>query len=157
MKIGIVIIITLSVLLWVLFSANNVSIVDPAHKTPTAELTTPPSLTNQGIASPKQATTTPPDITQTPTQQANNTVQAEPTNPAEKSHLDHLSPEMKQSIKDKLFHHGPKTVTKDSKGRLCLDQTGRYVNMPVAVRKADGTIEIKEYSVIPDSNTVTAP
>lgn len=78
------------------------------------------------------------------------------TSPAEKSHLDHLSPEMKQAIKDKLFHHGPKHITKDSQGRIHMDHAGRYVNMPVAVRKDDGTIEIKEYSVISDTKTDTA-
>jgi hypothetical protein len=74
----------------------------------------------------------------------------------EKSHLDHLSPEMKQALKDTLFHHGPKTITEDNQGRVRLKQAGRYVNLPVAVRKADVTIEIKEYSVIPDTSTVTA-
>ena len=64
-------------------------------------------------------------------------------------HIDMLSPEMRQAIKDKLFHHGPKTVIYHDDGRISLPANGRYTQMPVAVQMPDGTIKIQEYSVLP--------
>ena len=64
-------------------------------------------------------------------------------------HIDMLSEEMKQSIRDKLFHHGPKeTITRDD-GTIILPANGRFTQMPVAVQMPDGTIKIQEYSVLP--------
>ncbi len=65
-------------------------------------------------------------------------------------HIDMLTPEMRQAIKDKLFHHGPKTVIYHDDGRISLPANGRYTQMPVAVQMPDGTIKIQEYSVLPD-------
>lgn len=73
-------------------------------------------------------------------------------NPTAIDNTQNLSPQMKQALKDKLLHHGPKTITKDDNGRIRLDSAGRYTNMPVAVRQADGSIKIKEYSVVPETN-----
>lgn len=69
--------------------------------------------------------------------------------PQEKRHIDMLSEEMKQSIRDKLFHHGPKDVIERDDGTIILPSNGRFTQMPVAVEMPDGTIKIQEYSVLP--------
>ena len=67
------------------------------------------------------------------------------------SHFDQLSPEIKQAVKDKLLHSEPLDITKDNKGRTVLKHNRRFTQMPVAVKNADGSVTIKEYSHIPDS------
>lgn len=65
-------------------------------------------------------------------------------------HQDMLTEEMKQGIRDKLFFHGPKEVIQHPDGRMELPSNGRFTQMPVAVKMPDGTIQIKEYSSIPE-------
>ena len=67
------------------------------------------------------------------------------------SHLEKLSPEVKQAVKDKLLHSEPLDIHKDKKGRTILRSNGRFTQMPVAVKNEDGSVTIKEYSHIPDS------
>lgn len=64
-------------------------------------------------------------------------------------HIDMLSEEMKQSIRDKLFHHGPKETIERDDGVIILPANGRFTQMPVAVQMPDGSIKIQEYSVLP--------
>jgi hypothetical protein len=145
MKIGIGIVCALGILAWLILASPSVSVVDS---------TTQKHIVLDKPHSPVAQSPTQPQTPATNQASAGAHVQAEVA--PKKSHLDHLSPEMKQAVKDTLFHHGPKTITKDNQGRIRMDHAGRYVNMPVAVRKADGSIEIKEYSVIPDAQTETA-
>ena len=65
-------------------------------------------------------------------------------------HIDMLSPEMRQALRDKLIHHGPKRVIRHDNGMISLPANGRFTQMPVAVEMPDGTIKIQEYSVLPD-------
>lgn len=65
-------------------------------------------------------------------------------------HIDMLSEEMKQSIRDQLFQHGPKTVIQLPNGSYIMPHEGRVTQMPVAVEMPDGTIQIKEYSELPE-------
>jgi len=65
-------------------------------------------------------------------------------------HVDMLSPEMRQALRDKLIHHGPKTVIYHDNGMISLPANGRFTQMPVAVEMPDGTIKIQEYSVLPN-------
>ncbi|OUS41288.1 hypothetical protein A9R00_01695 [Oleispira antarctica] len=65
-------------------------------------------------------------------------------------HQDMLSEEMKQAIRDKLLFHGPMEVITHPDGRIELPSNGRFTQMPVAVEMPDGTIQIKEYSSLPD-------
>lgn len=65
-------------------------------------------------------------------------------------HQDMLSEEMKQAIRDKLIFHGPMEVINHPDGRIELPSNGRFTQMPVAVEMPDGTIQIKEYSVVPE-------
>ncbi|MGR6874527.1 hypothetical protein ACU6U9_20040 [Pseudomonas sp. HK3] len=148
MKFSVIVVIFAAALAWLLFDLNKVSIIDTAK-----HIDAP--VTNE-TASMIKPRTQAPLSSETDIKQDISDAGSKPDTSVVKSHLDHLSPEMKQALKDTLFHHGPKTITEDSHGRVRLNQAGRYVNMPVAVRKADGTIEIKEYSVIPDTSTVTA-
>lgn len=67
------------------------------------------------------------------------------------SHLNQLSPEIKQAIKEKLYHHNPKEAITDSSGGTLVPFNGKYTQMPVAVEMPDGSIQIREYSVIPES------
>ena len=71
-------------------------------------------------------------------------------NDAMPRHQDMLTEEMKQAIRDKLFFHGPKEVIKHPDGRIELPSNGRFTQMPVAVKMPDGTIQIKEYSSLPE-------
>jgi len=65
-------------------------------------------------------------------------------------HIDMLSPAMRQALRDKLIHHGPKTVIYHDNGMISLPANGRFTQMPVAVEMPDGTIKIQEYSVLPN-------
>jgi len=65
-------------------------------------------------------------------------------------HQDMLSKDMKQAIRDKLLFHGPMKVIYHPDGRVELPSNGRFTQMPVAVEMPDGSIEIKEYSVLPE-------
>lgn len=65
-------------------------------------------------------------------------------------HIDMLSPEMKQAIKEKLLLHGPMEVIRHPDGRIELPSNGRFTQMPVAVEMPDGSIQIKEYSKLPE-------
>lgn len=67
----------------------------------------------------------------------------------ENEHLKQLSPEMKQAIKDKLLLHGPMEIENHPDGSFSLPSKGRFTQMPVAVEMPDGSIQIKEYSVLP--------
>lgn len=64
-------------------------------------------------------------------------------------HIDMLTEEMKQSIRDKLLQHGPMEVIHHPDGRIELPSNGRFTQMPVAVEMPDGSIVIKEYSELP--------
>ena len=65
-------------------------------------------------------------------------------------HLDQLSPEMKQAIRDKLLFNAPIETTKRPDGSVMMNNNGRVTHMPVAVQMPDGSIQIKEYSYIPE-------
>ncbi len=64
-------------------------------------------------------------------------------------HIDMLSEDMKQAIRDKLMLHGPMKEVKRADGLTEIRANGRYTQMPVAVQMPDGTVQIKEYSEIP--------
>jgi len=64
-------------------------------------------------------------------------------------HIDMLSEEMKQSIRDKLFFHGPMDTQQLENGVTIMPANGRFIQMPVAVQMPDGSIKIQEYSVLP--------
>lgn len=64
--------------------------------------------------------------------------------------LDQLSPEMKQSLRDVLLSHQNATPNVDADGTRRLDTRHHVTQMPVAVRQADGTVIIREYSHVPD-------
>ncbi|WP_396589058.1 hypothetical protein [Bermanella sp. R86510] len=78
-------------------------------------------------------------------------------NEAENLHYQQLTPEMKQAIKDTLLQHGPMEVKKGSDGRIELPANGRFTQMPVAVEMPDGSIQIKEYSQLPEESEAVAP
>ena len=63
-------------------------------------------------------------------------------------HEDMLSEEIKQSIREKLLLEGPMEVIHHPDGSIELPANGRFTQMPVAVKRADGSIEIKEYSTL---------
>lgn len=65
-------------------------------------------------------------------------------------HLDQLSPEMRQAIRDKLLLNGPMETIEHPDGTIELPSNGRFTQMPVAVRMPDGTLEVREYSQIPE-------
>ncbi|MFT6113711.1 MAG: hypothetical protein ACJA10_000644 [Oleispira sp.] len=65
-------------------------------------------------------------------------------------HEDMLSEEMKQAIRDKLLFHGSMDVIKHPDGSIELPSNGRFTQMPVAVEMPDGSIQIKEYSKLPE-------
>lgn len=64
-------------------------------------------------------------------------------------HVDMLTEEMKQSIREQLFHHGPKRTVQMPDGTVIMPHEGRVTQMPVAVEMPDGSIVIKEYSELP--------
>lgn len=73
------------------------------------------------------------------------------TQAAEADDTPELSPEMKESLRKMLFQHGPKTTIQHPDGRIEMPMNGRYTQMPVAIQKPDGTIVIREYSVVPEN------
>jgi hypothetical protein len=74
----------------------------------------------------------------------------ENTNHKVPRHDDMLSEEMKQAIRDKLLFHGPMKVITHPDGSIELPANGRFTQMPVAVEMPDGSIQIKEYSSLPE-------
>lgn len=64
-------------------------------------------------------------------------------------HFDQLSPEMQQAVKDSLLLEGPMKAHKRPDGTIVLPSNGRFTQMPVAVQMPDGSIQIREYSVVP--------
>lgn len=64
-------------------------------------------------------------------------------------HFDQLSPEMQQAVKDSLLLEGPMETHTRPDGTIVLPSNGRFTQMPVAVEMPDGTIQIREYSVVP--------
>lgn len=105
-----------------------------------------------------QASLSTPDITEPNTPSATTSAQTptegdqsiEVNSPVEDEHLTQLTPQMRQAIKDKLILHGPMQTQQNADGSISLPANGRYTQMPVAVQMPDGTIQIKEYSVIPE-------
>lgn len=65
-------------------------------------------------------------------------------------HQDMLTDDMKQAIRDKLLFHGKMEVIQHPDGRIELPTNGRFTQMPVAVEMPDGSIQIKEYSSLPE-------
>ncbi len=72
--------------------------------------------------------------------------------PSGNAHLDQLSPEMKQSLRETLLFNAPIETIKRPDGSVIMNTNGRVTHMPVAVQMPDGSIQIKEYSYIPDDN-----
>ena len=64
-------------------------------------------------------------------------------------HFDQLSPEMQQALKDKLLLEGPMETYQRPDGVIVLPSNGRFTQMPVAVQMPDGSIQIREYSTLP--------
>lgn len=64
-------------------------------------------------------------------------------------HFDRLTPEMQQAVKDSLLLEGPMKTHKRPDGTIVLPSNGRFTQMPVAVQMPDGSIQIREYSVVP--------
>ena len=65
-------------------------------------------------------------------------------------HLEAMTPEMKQALRDKLLLHGTMETFKQPDGNVILPSRGRSTQMPVAVEMPDGSIVIKEYSEVPN-------
>lgn len=88
---------------------------------------------------------------------ASQNTQATPVEPGKTGnpHFDQLTPEMQQALKDSLLLEGPMETITHSDGSIELPANGRFTQMPVAVEMPDGTIQIKEYSVIPRPVTKT--
>ncbi|MFY0700303.1 MAG: hypothetical protein JXR04_05740 [Bermanella sp.] len=68
-------------------------------------------------------------------------------------HFDQLSPEMQQAVKDSLLLEGPMETHTRADGTIVLPANGRFTQMPVAVEMPDGSIEIREYSVVPKASS----
>ena len=68
----------------------------------------------------------------------------------DKSHIDYMSPEIKQALRDKLLFNAPIETEARSDGSVIMKTNGRVTHMPVAIQMPDGTIKIKEYSYIPE-------
>ena len=66
-------------------------------------------------------------------------------------HFDRLAPEVQQALKDSLLLEGPMEVIYQPDGSIKLPSNGRVTQMPVAVQMPDGSIEVREYSNIPDT------
>jgi len=64
-------------------------------------------------------------------------------------HFDQLTPEMQQALKDKLLLEGPMETYQRPDGVIVLPSNGRFTQMPVAVQMPDGSIQIREYSTLP--------
>ncbi|MGK0446111.1 MAG: hypothetical protein ACJA1U_003063 [Bermanella sp.] len=71
-------------------------------------------------------------------------------------HFDQLSPEMQQAVKDSLLLEGPMETHTRADGVIVLPANGRFTQMPVAVEMPDGSIEIREYSVVPKASSSSA-
>ncbi len=71
-------------------------------------------------------------------------------------HFDQLSPEMQQALKDSLLLEGPMETHTRADGTIVLPANGRFTQMPVAVEMPDGSIEIREYSVVPKASPTSA-
>lgn len=67
-------------------------------------------------------------------------------------HQDMLSEEMKQAIRDQLILHGPKETFEKPDGTVVLPSEGRSTQVTVAVQMPDGTIQIREYSELPEDS-----
>ncbi len=82
---------------------------------------------------------------------ANAAASAQPPAPGKTGnpHFDQLTPEMQQAVKDSLLLEGPMKTHKRPDGTIVLPSNGRFTQMPVAVQMPDGSIQIREYSVVP--------
>lgn len=145
MKVGILIIILLIAAYW-LFQSNQAELVAPINSNKATEPTDQP-LGDTSNA-PKQTPVAPSRIEEPAVHKHTNTAS---------SNDDAISPEIKQAIKEKLLHNAPLNVTKDAKGRTILHHEKRFTHMPVAVKQADGSVIIKEYTHIKDSEADTTP
>lgn len=67
-------------------------------------------------------------------------------------HQDMLSEEMKQAIRDQLILHGPKKTFEKNDGTVVFPSGGRSTQVTVAVQMPDGTIQIREYSELPEDS-----
>ena len=113
----------------------------PANLEPKSE-----PIPHRAPGQPKSPLNTPVGVpANTPSAQGNDA-----STPSTVKHIDMLSPAMRQALRDKLFHHGPKTVIYHDNGMISLPADGRFTQMPVAVEMPDGTIKIQEYSVLPE-------
>ena len=72
------------------------------------------------------------------------------TSPTGNPHFDQLTPEMKQALKEKLLLEGPMETHIRQNGLIELPSNGRFTQIPVAIQMPDGSIKIREYSVLPD-------
>ncbi|GAA6134401.1 hypothetical protein NBRC116188_11900 [Oceaniserpentilla sp. 4NH20-0058] len=145
MKIGILIIIVLMAAYW-LFQSNQAKLVAPITSNK-AILTTDQPLDDQANT-PKQAPIVSAGLKDTATQKHVNTTV---------NNDDSISPEIKQAVKEKLLHNAPLNISKDAKGRTILRHEKRVTHMPVAMKQADGSVIIKEYTHIKDSEADIAP
>ncbi|EAT12182.1 hypothetical protein HF888_05205 [Bermanella marisrubri] len=60
-----------------------------------------------------------------------------------------LDPEIREALKQQLLLEGAMETQTLPDGRVVLPSNGRTTQMPVAIQHPDGTIEIREYSVVP--------
>lgn len=67
-------------------------------------------------------------------------------------HQDMLSEEMKQAIRNQLILHGPKKTFEKNDGTVVFPSGGRSTQVTVAVQMPDGTIQIREYSELPEDS-----
>ncbi|MFT7110039.1 MAG: hypothetical protein ACI843_001707 [Psychrobacter glaciei] len=74
------------------------------------------------------------------------------TDQSSASHLDQISPEMREQIKSKLLFHAPIETIQRADGSVLMNPNGRSAQMPVAVQMPDGSIVVKEYSFIPEDD-----
>jgi hypothetical protein len=74
------------------------------------------------------------------------------TDQSSASHLDQISPDMKEKIKSKLLFHAPIETIQRADGSVLMNPNGRSAQMPVAVQMPDGSIVVKEYSYIPEDD-----
>ena len=68
-------------------------------------------------------------------------------------HIDMLTLEMKQSLRDQLIQHGSRETFTKADGTVVLPADGRATQVSVAVQMPDGSIQIREYSEIPDGDS----
>jgi hypothetical protein len=57
---------------------------------------------------------------------------------------------MNQSLMETLLFTAPIDTVERPDGSVIMNTNGRVTHMPVAVQMPDGSIQIKEYSYIPD-------